>query len=419
MSSVATTAAVPPARVKSLHKIPAGIVSALGLTQVIGYGTLYYSFSILAPGMADDLGLTLAEVFGVFSVSLFIGGLSATYIGKQMDRIGAAAIMTIGSMFAALTLALCAWSPSVAIFAIAIILLEVSSGMVQYQAAFAALVESDPRTASRSITYLTLIGGFASTIFWPISAALTGYLSWREIYLVFAALNLFLCMPLHLWIRSLGQKSGDATIRTRETVIGAIPPNERRRAIVIVSIAFALLGFTLAAILAHMVPMLDSIGLGTVAVVIGSLFGPAQVLSRLINMVFGKNLSPPTLAVLSAVLIVFGVLILLATGNWLPGAVAFAICLGLGSGINSIAQGSLPLYLFGSDGYGAITGKMATARLAVGAGAPFVFAAAMENVGLSFALAANACLGAISIAAFVAVAASARSRAIGVLAENR
>ncbi len=391
--------------------IPAGLVSALGLTQIIGYGTLYYSFSILAPGMAADLGLSLAEVFGVFSVSLFIGGLSATYIGKQMDRIGAATIMTAGSALAALTLALCAWSPSIVIFAIAIILLEVSSGMVQYQAAFAALVESDPRTASRSITYLTLIGGFASTIFWPISATLIGYLSWREIYLVFAALNLFLCMPLHFWIRSLGKKAGDTAARPRETVIGAIPPHARRRAMVIVSFAFALLGFTLAAILAHMVPMLGSIGLGTAAVVIGSLFGPAQVLSRLINMVFGKNLSPPGLAVLSAVLIVFGVLILLMTGNWLPGAVAFAICLGLGSGINSIAQGSLPLYLFGSDGYGAITGKMAAARLAVGAGAPFVFAAAMENIGLSFALVANACLGAISIAAFVAVAASCRQPA--------
>lgn len=319
--------------------------------------------------------------------------------------------MTIGSALAALTLALCAWSPSVAIFAIAIILLEVSSGMVLYQAAFAALVESDPRTASRSITYLTLIGGFASTIFWPISASLTGYLSWREIYLVFAALNLFLCMPLHYWIRSLGKKSGEASTRPRETVIGAIPPHARRRAMVVVSLAFALLGFTLAAILAHMVPMLGSIGLGAAAVVIGSLFGPAQVLSRLINMVFGRNLSPPGLAVLSAVLIVFGVLILLMTGNWLPGAAAFAICLGLGSGINSIAQGSLPLYLFGSDGYGAITGKMAAARLAVGAGAPFVFAAAMENIGLSFSLVANACLGAISIAAFIAVAVSCRQPA--------
>lgn len=407
------TAASRPTRVTSLHssKISAGLVSALGLTQIIGYGTLYYSFSILAPGMAADLGLSLAEVFGVFSVSLFIGGLSATYIGKQMDRIGAATIMTAGSALAALTLALCAWSPSIAIFAIAIVLLEVSSGMVQYQAAFAALVESDPRTASRSITYLTLIGGFASTIFWPISATLTEYLSWREIYLVFAALNLFLCMPLHFWIRSLGKKAGIETIRTREMVIGAIPPHARRRAMVIVSFAFALLGFTLAAILAHMVPMLGSIGLGAAAVVVGSLFGPAQVLSRLVNMVFGKNLSPTGLAVLSAVLIVFGVLILLIAGDWLPGAVAFAIFLGLGSGINSIAQGSLPLYLFGSDGYGAITGKMAAARLAVGAGAPFVFAAATESIGLSMSLAANALLGAISIAAFVTVAVSCRQPA--------
>ncbi|MCJ8518543.1 MFS family permease [Pseudorhizobium tarimense] len=393
------------------RRVSAGIVSALGLTQIIGYGTLYYSFSILAPSIAGDLGLSLAQVFGVFSLSLFIGGLSATYIGQQMDRIGAATIMSVGSALAALTLALCAWSPSVAIFAIAIILLEVSSGMVQYQAAFAALVEHDPKSASQSITYLTLIGGFASTIFWPISTTLLDVLSWREIFLVFAALHLILCMPLHFWIRSVGKKAADHTLGTRETVIGAILPHTRRRAMVIVSCAFALLGFTLAAILAHMVPMLGSIGLGTAAVVIGALFGPAQVLSRLINMVFGKSLSPPALAVLSAILIVVGILILLITGDWPPGAVAFAICLGLGSGINSIAQGSLPLYLFGSDGYGAITGKMAAARLAVGAGAPFVFAAAMENIGLSMSLAANAVLGAISIAGFVAVAVSCRQPA--------
>ncbi len=246
--------ALPPMGAMSLHnsKVSAGIVSALGLTQIIGYGTLYYSFSILAPGMAEDLGLTLAEVFGVFSVSLFIGGLSATYIGRQMDRIGAATMMTVGSAFAALMLSLCAWSPSVAIFAVAIILLEVSSGMVQYQAAFATLVESDPRTAARSITYLTVIAGFASTIFWPISVALAGVISWREIYLVFAALNLFLCMPLHYWIVRAGkaESNSDLATGTRETVMGALPVHARRRGMVVVSFAFAVLGFTLTAMLA-------------------------------------------------------------------------------------------------------------------------------------------------------------------------
>jgi len=380
-------------------------ISALGLTQIIGYGTLYYSFSILAPGMAKDLGITLEQVFGVFSISLFVGGLSAPAIGKQMDRIGAATVLTVGSVFGTLTLALCAWSPSVAVFALAIVLLEISSGMVQYQAAFAALVEIEPKTASRIITYLTLIGGFASTIFWPISAALMGYLSWREIYLVFAALNLLVCMPLHFWMMRKGRAAkADGAIRERERVIGAIPPEGRRGAMIVVSAAFALLGFTLASILAHMVPMLGNLGLGGAAVVIGSLFGPAQVLSRLINMVFGTRLSPPVLAVIAAALMVIGILILGLSGSWLPGAVAFAICLGLGSGINSIAQGSLPLYLFGSDGYGAITGKMAAARLAMGAAAPFVFAMAMSQFGIGLSLFATAALGTVGTAAFVSVA---------------
>lgn len=380
-------------------------ISALGLTQVIGYGTLYYSFSIIAPDIAKDLGITLEQVFGVFSVSLFVGGLSAPIIGKQMDRIGAATILTVGSLLSALTLVLCAWSPSVAVFALAIVLVEISSGMVQYQAAFAALVESDPKTASRSITYLTLIGGFASTIFWPISAALMGYLSWREIYLVFAALNLIVCMPLHFWMMRKGKAvSANGAVRDREQVIGAIPPEGRRGAMIVVSAAFAILGFTLASILAHMVPMLGSLGLGTTAVVVGSLFGPAQVLSRLINMIFGTRLSPPMLAVISAALMVIGIVILGLSRSWLPGAVAFAICLGLGSGINSIAQGSLPLYLFGSDGYGAITGKMAAARLALGAAAPFVFALAMEQLGIGLSLFATAALGMVGMAAFASVA---------------
>lgn len=391
------------------NRIQTGIVAALGVTQIIGYGTLYYAFSILAEGMAADFGISVEQVFAVFSVSLFVGGLTAPLIGRELDRRGAAAVMTFGSAIAAATLALCAWSPSVVVFALAIVLLEVSSGMVQYQAAFAALVESDPKTAPRSITYLTLIAGFASSIFWPISAALTGYLSWREIYLVFAALNLALCMPLHFWIMRAGRIANAQGMRKqRQHVVGAIPVERRRGAMLVVSAAFALLGFTLASILAHMVPMLGALGLGGAAVVIGSLFGPAQVLSRLINMIFGTRLSPPGLAVVSAVLMVLGVVILGVSGEWLPGAVAFAVCLGLGSGINSIAQGSLPLYLFGSDGYGAITGRMAAARLAAGAAAPFAFAAAMHQIGIGFSLFATAALGTLGIGAFVLVAIEAR-----------
>lgn len=381
------------------------VVAALGLTQIIGYGSLFYSFSILAPGMALDLGLTLSQVFGVFSASLFVASLSAPYVGRQMDRIGAARLMVIGSVASAVTLILCAWSPSAAPFAFTIVLLEISSGMVTYQAAFAALVQADPRSASKSITYLTLIAGFASTIFWPISTELLRYLTWREIYLVFAALNLFVCMPLHLWIKRKGKAGASGGQgRSGEHVVGAVPGKRRRAVVLVVSAAFALQGFTLWGMLALMVPLLGAQGLGSAAVAVGSLFGPAQVLSRLINMIFGTRLAPPGLAVISAALMVLGVVVLALSGDRLPGAVAFSICLGLGSGINSIAVGSLPLYLFGSDGYGALTGKMAAVRLAAGAIAPFAFAAAMEQFGIGSSLFASAALGAVGIVAFAAVA---------------
>ncbi|MEY9102176.1 MFS family permease [Sinorhizobium fredii] len=394
------------------NAIPVAVVSALGLTQIIGYGTLYYSFSILAPGVAHDLGATVEQVFAVFSASLFIGGLSAPSIGKWLDRFGAATVMTVGSAISALTLTLCAWSPNLLVFAVAIMLLEVASGMVQYQAAFAALVERGPQTASRSITHLTLIGGFASTIFWPIAAQLHEDFSWRTIYLLYAGLNLLVCMPLHYWIARPGRTEGRPANKTKFPVIGALPEGSRRRGMIMVSLAFALQGFTLSAILTHMVPMLGNVGFGAAAVVIDALFGPSQVLSRLINMFFGQDLPPPSLATLSAVLIVTGVAMLAVFGAWVPGAVAFAVCLGLGSGINSIAQGSLPLWLFGSESYGVITGRMAASRLAAGAMAPFVFSFVMETFGINVALVANACLGSVGIAAFVAVSQSTKRRAI-------
>ncbi len=389
-------------------KAPAGIVAALGLTQIIGYGTLYYSFSILAPGMARDFGLTTEQVFAVFSASLLVGGLSAPFVGRWMDRFGAAKVMTLGSLISALVLVLCAWSPSVAVFALGIMLIEIVSGMVQYQAAFAALVEARPHAAARSITYLTLIAGFASTLFWPFTTMLVDHLTWREIYLAFAAVNVLVCLPLHFWIMRNGTRAGMLVSHARPVVVGALPASGRRRGMLMVSAAFALQGFTLSAILTHMVPMLGAIGLGATAVLIGSIFGPAQVLSRLINMVFGRALSPAGLATASAVLIVSAVLILAYSGSWLPGAIAFAVCLGLGSGINSIAQGSLPLWLFGSDGYGAITGRMAGTRLVAAALAPFAFSVMMEWFGIDVALVVNAFLGAVGIVAFVAVSAAAK-----------
>jgi MFS family permease len=389
-----------------IHKrAPIAFILALGLTQIIGYGTLYYSFSILAPDMARELGWTVDQVFGIFSGALLIGGVVAPIAGRSMDRFGASRLMTVGSVIAALTLMACAFSYHPAIYTASLIALELGAALVLYPSAFAALVEIAPHSAGRSITYLTLIAGFASTLFWPITTSLHAHYTWREIYLFYAALNLLVCLPLHFWImRNRASREADLEDEVAKApVIGSLLPEQRRWGFILASAAFALQGFTLSAMLVHMVPMLTTLGLGASAVLVGTIFGPSQVLSRFINMVFGRNVQPPALATLSALFMVAGIVVLLLSGNWLPGAIAFAILLGLGSGINSIVQGSLPLWMFGSEGYGAITGQMSALRLVSSAAAPFAFAVVSEQAGTTIALAVTAGLGAIGMAGFAAI----------------
>jgi MFS family permease len=382
------------------------VIAALGLTQIIGYGSLYYAFSVLAPAMASDLHWSTEWVFGGLSIALLAAGLAAPTAGRLVDRYGAGQIMTIGSLAAALALTFWALVPGKIAFVLGLVAIEGASTFVQYNAAFALLVQIDHKRASRNITYLTLIAGFASTLFWPLTAALQQHLTWREVYLVFAATNLLICMPIHFWLSGLSRPGRTDRIAEEASAIAAsemrlLPSSLRPRAFVLMAVGFALLSFVNAATLVHMLPVLTALGLGALAVLVGTLFGPAQVLSRLINMIFGTELSAPKLAIICAILEPLGIAILLLSAPWVPGAVAFSIVFGLGSGLSSIVQGTLPLHLFGKDGYGELVGRIAAVRLIVAATAPFVFAILVTNFGVVPALAVTVVLGLGSILAFL------------------
>ncbi|MCQ1851796.1 arsenite efflux MFS transporter ArsK [Neorhizobium galegae] len=385
------------------ERMPVAAVVALGVTQIIGYGTLYYSFSILAPDMAAHFSWSSEWIFGALSVALLIGGLSAPWLGALFDRIGAGRVMTIGSAAAAVALVACAMAPGKTTFVVALIAIEVAANLVQYGAAFALLVQLRPQVAQRSITYLTLIAGFASTIFWPITAALHAYLSWQHVYLVFAALNLLVCLPLHAWLShgAARRKTASSALPTRTE--GILTPDLRFVGFTLMVAGFSLQSLVSSAVLVHMVPLLSGLGLGTSAALVGTLFGPSQVLSRLINMTFGRNLQPLRLALIAATLLPAGVVVLVLTAPSVPGAMLFAVIFGMGNGLLSIVTGTLPLTLFGSDDYGKLQGKMMSARLIVSAIAPFVLALSMQWLGFIWSLSITAALGAVAVFAFRAI----------------
>lgn len=383
---------------------PVVAILALGLTQIIGYGSLYYSFSILAPHMARDFNWSSEWIFGALSAALLIGGLAAPTMGKWIDRFGAGRVMTAGSAIAAAGLVACAFAPGKITFVAALIAIQTASNLVQYGTAFALLVQIRPRVAQRSITYLTLIAGFASTIFWPITTALNAHMSWQNVYLIFAAINLLVCLPIHARLsRSVSKTRKREKGETTKHVEPSLQPSVRTPAFILMVTGFALESFVNAALLVHMVPVLSGLGLGAMAVMVGTLFGPSQVLSRFTNMVFGGGLSQLTLALISAVLLPAALVILIVTAPSVPGALTFAVVFGLGSGLSSIVQGTLPLALFGSEGYGRRQGQVLSIRLVISSTAPFVLAFMMENIGVTRSLTVAAVVGAIAGLAFIAI----------------
>jgi len=382
---------------------PLTIVWLLGITQILGYGTLYYSFSILAADIATTFEWPVAWIFGAFSLALLAGGLVSPFVGRYVDRFGAARIMVVGSVASAAALALIALAPSAPIFAAALIVVELVAPLVLYDTAFACLVQTVGADAGRRITHLTLIAGFASTLFWPLTSLLHASLDWRTIYGLFALTNLLLCLPIHmlLWKRT------HRIVRSAPAADGASPAPEPQGAgrlvFVLMAIGFSVSGFTLSAVLTQMVPVLREVGLGTAAVLVSALFGPAQVLVRLANLVFGAGRHPLTLSIVVALLLPAAVAILGFTAPAIAGAILFAALFGFGSGLKSIVQGTLPLALFGSAGYGERLGHLAAARLVLASAAPFVMAFLMEAFGARTALYAMAVIGLFGLLPFLAI----------------
>jgi hypothetical protein len=364
---------------KSTHS-NAGAIWALGVTQIIGYGTLYYSFSILAPGIAEEFGIAVEWVYGSISLALLAGGLISPYAGGLADRHGAARVLSIGSVAAAVSLIVCGLAGSVWVFLAGLVLVELASAFVLYSTAFALLAQATGPQAQRSITYLTLIAGFASTIFWPLTTWMLQGLNWNQVYFVFAGMHVVICLPLHLWLTRFVRIAAKRPVEEAEAQ-GLQPSGGGNFTFILVVLGFSLAGFVSAATLFHIVPMLGLLGLGGSGVLVATLFGPAQVASRLVNMAFGKDVPAPTLAVVSAMLMPAALVVLALTAPAIAGATAFAIIFGLGSGLFSIVSGTLPLALFGKTGFGKRLGWISLGRLGVSAVAPFALSVALGAIG--------------------------------------
>lgn len=365
------------------------LIPALGVTQIFGYGALYYAFTVLAPRITAEFGWAPEWTFGGFAAGLLLGGAVAPLTGSLIDRHGTRPVMACGSVLAGLSLLALAEARGIVSYVAAMVVLQAVTTAVFYDAAFAALSQARGAGARRAISQLTLIGGFASTLFWPLTSALLAVLDWRGVYRLYGLSQLVICAPLHLLFlpgRVRRPVVASTTIPDSADVAPApayLDGEARRRAFLLLALAFSLQGFVVSAMAVHMLTLLRGFGLGAaVAVGIGAVLGPSQVAGRLVEMLFGLAVAPVTTAWVSACLMPLGLLLLMMGGGLPVMAGAFAVAFGISMGLGSIVRGTVPLQLFGPVGFGATMGKLAAPGLVVKAAAPLVFAIALERAGV-------------------------------------
>ncbi|QIG46659.1 MFS transporter [Nordella sp. HKS 07] len=376
-------------------------IIGLGVTQVVGYGTLYYAFAVLEPYISREFGWPSSWSFGCLSLALLIGGLAGPFAGRLIDERGARLIMSWGSVASSIALVALAVSQNLITFALALIIVEVTSVLVLYDAAFAAIAQITGRQAARrAITQMTLLGGFASTVFWPITHFLVETMDWRSVYLIFAAINLSVCLPIHLWVLSQTAEPIANGLIAREDgdEQSTLPPQDRMRAMLWLIAYFCLTGFVYSSFNIQWVSALQNAGFtSAVAVGVGVLMGPSQVAIRFLDMLFGKTLHPLATGAISSLFLVVALAALMLAGAGVAAAVVFAVLFGLSQGLSSIVRGTIPLALFGRSGYGARLGRISAISVAVKSCAPFVFALILGSAGPTTAFAATAVLAGLSL----------------------
>lgn len=379
-------------------------ILALGLTQTIGYGTLYYAYGVLAPAISREFGVGLDWFFAAFTIGLLLGGLVAPLVGRELDRRGARLVMTMGSVLAALALVACALAPNIWAFSAAVIFAEAATCLVVYEAAFAGLTQIYRHEARRGITLITLIAGFASTIFWPLTQWMLGVLDWRWTLLVFAAVHLIVCTPLHATALRRAVPRGRDDIKE---VPGAVDPPmllgpDRRRALILFTLAIMVSGLVMSAFPVHMLRIIENEGFSAqAAALIAMVMGPAQVLARFVEVVGGHRFDPLMTGRVALGTLLASIALLLAMPASLGTAVAFAALYGAAQGLVTIARATVPLQLFGANGYGALMGRITGLRFLANAASPFLFAFAFTHLGIDTALWISGMIAALAFGLFV------------------
>ena len=370
------------------------VITALGVAQILAWGTSFYFPAVFAGPIVGETGWSLGFVVGGTSIGLLIAGLISPTVGRIIDVHGGRPVLLASSIFYAAGLALIGLAHALPVYLLAWVLIGFGMGAGLYDAVFAALGRMYGSEARGPITNLTLFGGFAGTVCWPLSAFMIEHVGWRSACFIYAALHFCVMLPLQVSVVGTPPKAEPKT--SEQSISGEISRvgNE--------PLIFALLAVVLSIaagigsiVVVHLMIFLQARGLDfTAAVALGTIFGPAQVGARLVERVFGNRYHPIWTMIAACTLMAVGLVLLFAAA---PVLVMVILIYGAGYGISWVGRGTLPLALFGPVRFPRLMGKLAFPSLIVQALAPSAGALLVERSG------SNSTIGVLTVLALINV----------------
>jgi len=373
-------------------------VRALALTQLISWGTLYYAFPVVLAQVGRHRGWSQTQMIGAFSTSLLVSGLSAYAAGRCIQLFGGRRVMTLGSILSSLALLLAALAPTLPFFYLAWILAGIAMALTLYEPAFAVLSFLYSDGYRKAVTAVTLAGGLASSVFWPLTERIAAGFGWQSALFVFSGVHMMICAPLH-WIALPDPGTRTMPVQIAAGNATALRALARKPAFVFLTASFTLNAVVFSIIAIHLIPLLESRGATTrEAVWMAALAGPMQVAGRVMDLLFAghRKVTATGLASLIALAAaLFGM-------SW-PGSsqAMMLLCIGLygmANGVMTIVRGVIVVEMFGREYSATISGTLSVPGTLARAAGPWLASLWMGH-SLDYSLMAPLLAGAALLSA--------------------
>jgi len=386
-------------------------IAGLGFTQIVGWGTTYLMPSVLGRDLQRDLGLSPELVFAGITVMFAISAVCSPRVGKIVDRFGARSLMATGSLVYALSLAALAFAQGPVSYFACWAVMGIGSTMALSMPSSIAVVQIAGPGARQAIALLTIVGGFASSVFWPITGALDAAIGWRAILLLFAGLHLFACAPIHWLILPRRPPTHPAASTTAARASAGVAPEQAERVFLLLAITLSFGAFVFTGVQLQMIEMLRELGHPPAsALLLASLIGPSQVGIRIFELLFGHRYSIMRSAVFGSLMLPVGLALALAAGHLFAVALVVIVTYGMSNGLKAVQRATLPLALFGRAQFGAYMGRLALPQGVVAAVAPPIMASVLHRFGTTGAL--WLCFGFATISLVAMILLAQRGRAV-------